>query len=625
MTLRWKGFFFLFILLDVVLVISILSIDRWMESGLEKAGQAIIGAKVEIDRLDFNLLKLSIQWDRLQITDPNNTMENVLETGRAAFRMSPPPLFRKRVIIDKMTLADVRSGTPRSHDGKLPKKRSVRGQGAPTLLDKMNQKLTEEIEQLPIIHFDPNALKDKINVDSLIVLADLQIVHHADSVQDDIIRTTGKWETFYTAFHPEEDLRKIREDFIHIDIKKIKTLPELLLFQEKVQSAHRTFSALSDTINNKYREVHQDIHRLASYRENMGLWIDEDYQKILQKARLPDINAKNIGKVLFGKALMSQTNKVLKTIDMIRKLIPEKKEKIKKQKKPRMKGQTIHFPDRHHWPALLVKKIHLSGQTGDTDGHSGLVMRGEARGITSQPDVYGKPTIIELRGESFDRRSAAFRAVLDHTSEASSDSFQLMINHVPMNDISVFRRSDAQFGIKKADVDFKGVSWMGGEWLKIQLDVTARQIEYNFSQFQKDEPIMDIIRTVIGRMDVITLHAEIDHRGDDFDFRLNSNVDNRISRELNRVVGKTLSDTHNRIRSKLTHIRDEKLVELDHMLQDKQDIIQAPMDDYKKQVDEIRIGIDEKIETIKKDIEERKSKEGGKLRDLLKDVLKKKK
>ncbi|OQX58358.1 hypothetical protein B5M50_04465, partial [candidate division KSB1 bacterium 4484_219] len=119
--MRWKGLIFLATLVAIFIALSMFFIDKWIESGLEKAAQAIVGARVEIDNLDFSLTGLSIKWDRLQVTDPNNTMRNLIETGRTAFKMNAPALFRKRYIIEEMTLVDVRTGTSRKYDGALPK------------------------------------------------------------------------------------------------------------------------------------------------------------------------------------------------------------------------------------------------------------------------------------------------------------------------------------------------------------------------------------------------------------------------------------------------------------------------------------------------------------------------
>ncbi|MBN1349801.1 hypothetical protein JXJ21_10360, partial [candidate division KSB1 bacterium] len=167
--MRWKGLLFLAIVVAIFIVISVFFIDNWIESGLESAGEAIVGAKVEIDNLKFSLFSMSIEWQRLQVTDPNNTMQNIIDTGRTAFKMSAPALFRKRYVIEEMSLTDVRSGTPRKYDGALPKEEAPpEKKTEPDAFDKMKAQLNQEIDRLPIMNFDLDNIKRKLNLDSLI-------------------------------------------------------------------------------------------------------------------------------------------------------------------------------------------------------------------------------------------------------------------------------------------------------------------------------------------------------------------------------------------------------------------------------------------------------------------------
>ncbi|MDZ7272229.1 MAG: TIGR03545 family protein, partial [candidate division KSB1 bacterium] len=60
--MRWKGFIPFLVLVVGVAVVSLFFLDRWVESGLEKAGEAIVGARVEIDGLKVRPTALSFEW-----------------------------------------------------------------------------------------------------------------------------------------------------------------------------------------------------------------------------------------------------------------------------------------------------------------------------------------------------------------------------------------------------------------------------------------------------------------------------------------------------------------------------------------------------------------------------------
>jgi uncharacterized protein (TIGR03545 family) len=290
-----------------------------------------------------------------------------------------------------------------------------------------------------------------------------------------------------------------------------------------------------------------------------------------------------------------------------------------------MAGQTVHFRDRHRWPAFLVENIFLSGHTGKTDEHPGLTVQGEAMGITSQPWVYGNPTIIDLKGIRQDKRSLVFHAELDHTTEAPEDSFQLAVGNVPLNNVSISPASYRPFTLQKGNADMAASVWMGQERLRIQWNVTIRDILFHFSDDSTQDILLGIVREAISKMDFLTLRASVLSRGDDLDFRLNSNVDDRVSEGLKRITNRTLMETQNRIRSALNRIRDQHLTDLEALFQEKKGMVQGPIDTYKNETGDVQALIDEKIEALTEDINRRTKGEEGKLKDLLQDILKKKK
>ena len=118
--MRKKGIIALAVLTALIIVIAYLFRDSAIENMIEKMGQDIAGAKVEIDNFHFSLLKMECSWDRLQIADLNDTMFNLIETGKASFDLEVRPLFWKRVVIREIILEGLLSGTQRETDGSLP-------------------------------------------------------------------------------------------------------------------------------------------------------------------------------------------------------------------------------------------------------------------------------------------------------------------------------------------------------------------------------------------------------------------------------------------------------------------------------------------------------------------------
>jgi uncharacterized protein (TIGR03545 family) len=619
--MRWKGFIALAVIVAAWFLVTFLFLDRWIESGLEAAGEAMVGARVEIDGLDFRFSDLSIQWRRLQAADPKQPMRNLVETGRTAFKLNPAALFRKRIVIDEMALEGLKSGTPRTVSGALPKKPPKPKTGKPDFLDRIRARLKNEVDLMPVMKFDPAAFKKKLNLDSLIAAAGIRTPQRVDSVKKDAEAAAARWDGFSRSFRPDEDLKKIRSDFQGIDPQKIKTIPEALDLIEKAKTAQKSLKAISDTFNVRQREIRADIGRITAYPALAEGWIREDYLSVARKARLPDLSARSIAKMLAGGAIAAKADQALGTYQTIRKYLPKKSNKPEKQPVPRFKGQDIHYAERHAYPAFLIRRISVSGQTGADAARQGVTLKGEVLNVTTQPWVIGKPTTVDLSGMTQDERSVSFQAVLDHVTEAASDSFHLRFGNVSLNHVSIpdSKYLPAQIQRGKADFDlvlrFKEEDFLG------RLDMNARDLGFDFDRTQSRDLFMDIVRRVIGQMGTITLDVRAAAKKDDFQFNVNSNIDDLVSRELGKMGSQALADAEAKIRSRLEQIKSRKLAELEKLYADRKPAIEASLGNYGKWIGDNKSLLDGKTDGLLKEIEKRKKGEQNKVEEKAKGLL----
>ena len=154
--MRWKGIIFLLILIGIVIALSYLLTDRWLEKRFENAGTAIVGAKVEINNLDFSLIGLHMRWDSLQVTNPKNTMKNIFTTGRTDFDLELMPLLKKKFIVENIQMIHVTSGTDRTTDGKV-KKKIKKKESKPNFITKTINRLEADVAAAPAWQTDTPA------------------------------------------------------------------------------------------------------------------------------------------------------------------------------------------------------------------------------------------------------------------------------------------------------------------------------------------------------------------------------------------------------------------------------------------------------------------------------------
>jgi len=411
----------------LVLIIVLIFIDSWIERGLEKSGEALVGAKVEMDGFHISLFNGSTEWKRLQVTNPKNTMKNLFETGPVRFQLNPSALFKKRLLIQELSILNVAAGTHRSTDGALPARqhREVEKR-KPTLFSKMKKRLVQDIESMPVLEWS-NLTSTNLNVDSLVQAANLQVIPQVDSAQSQVQRISQKWESFSKTYRPNQDLKKLSETYQAIEIKKINSLPELIDLLQTVQTSSTELKAIQDTIQTKSREMQSDIHTIDRIRKNLPLWIESDYQHLLAKAKLPDLSPKNMGKILFGSAILKRVGFLLDILDLAERALPRKKPSH--QKKIEISQQK---KNKQNAPAFLIENLALSGRLPIHADTSYLTVKGEGTNLTTQPWIHKKATRLNLKGDDPTGQSVKLAAILNWIEDQNQDSLFIQLKKFPV-------------------------------------------------------------------------------------------------------------------------------------------------------------------------------------------------
>ncbi len=94
--IRWWGLG----VFAVVAALWILCIDWVIENSIEFAGTQAVGAKVELDSAELSLSDGTLTLNRLQVTNPDQPMQNLFEAGRIHSQVDLLALLRRQFISD---------------------------------------------------------------------------------------------------------------------------------------------------------------------------------------------------------------------------------------------------------------------------------------------------------------------------------------------------------------------------------------------------------------------------------------------------------------------------------------------------------------------------------------------
>ena len=115
--IRWQGFAAFTAFCAFLIVAWWLLIDAIVLRGIEKTGTALVGARVDLGRVDVSLWPAGIVLYQLEITDPEHPMSNAIEIERIAGLFDGLMALRRKLIVDELAVEGVRFGTPRERSG----------------------------------------------------------------------------------------------------------------------------------------------------------------------------------------------------------------------------------------------------------------------------------------------------------------------------------------------------------------------------------------------------------------------------------------------------------------------------------------------------------------------------
>ncbi len=613
--MRWKGIIFLVVLIGIVVALSFLLTDRWLEKQLEKTGTAIVGARVEIDRLDFSLFGLHMRWDSLQVTNPKNTMKNILTTGQTEFDMQFGPLLKKKVIIDNIQMINVTSGTDRTTDGKVEKKKKVK-EAKPNFISKTVDRLEADVAAAPAWQLDD--FSKKVNIDSILQFLNITSPGKIDSLQNNLSTTYEKWDSTFTAVTWEKDFNFLKSRATSIKPDELQTLDGL-------QSAYKTLDQINDKVDSletfvtsARKDFSNDISATAGQIGQVDDWIKKDYENALAQAKLPSINKENIAQFIFGGKVVGQATQILGTVNMVRGYAEKfKSDKPKKEKPPRFKGQTIYFTKQQALPNFWIKTINLSGHTT-----RGLVIGGQLENLVSDQKIIGQPTTFDIKGQRGDGANLDFLGEFNYLGESPMEKFSMAMNALPLSNVKLSDSPMLPQKLNKGLGDVKASLNVGHNSLSGDLTFVAQKIDFDFGEQPSEKMFDKTVRKILQSASTIDLEVSLKSDEDHTKLGLDSNLDELFAKELQNIVGEEIQAARDKIEATVEEKVTKVKSDFDAYVTKQTDALEAEMKKYEDLLNEQKELVNSKKKELEARIEEEKEKATKSVEDEAKKRLK---
>ncbi len=608
--MRIWGIITVLILAGLGFFVTFFFTDAWIQKQIEYQGSVANGAKVEFDGFGVSLFTLGVKWDRLQVANKNNTMQNTIETGPVEFGMELWPLIIKnKVIVDNVKLTGFQMNTERETDGffEVPEKEKNK---EPGFISEVITQVSDEAKRNATMKITEVA--DNINVDSLMAKVQIESPQKMEALKGDLEQNYQKWDSTFAHTDVREETREIKQQVENINLKEIKKPKEAIKALDDIKQLKKKVEGLKIKAENLKNEFQEDAESSKNKVGRIDNWIKDDIQKALQLAQIPDLDAQSIGKALFGENLLGDYAAYLEYIAMARmygsRFMGDEEEE---PAIPRYEGVDYSFSDKYDGPGFWFKNIELSGIT-----NSGLQLSGVLTNLSSDQRKAGEPTEFMLSGEDEQQVSLSLNGEFNYMEEKPHEQFKLSYEGFSVKHARLSGSDLLPYELQS------GKGAVSAELNIIDKRIDSR-VDYNVSGISFDfesagapkNRVESLIRDAIGNADNIEIAALIDNKSGPLNVKLRSNVDDLFLNALKQTVSKEIEDARNKIEAKVRGEVENKKAELEKFRAEKEAALREKYAKIEATVNEQLEAVEEKKEELEKKKKELESAVKDKVKD----------
>lgn len=354
------------------------------------AGQQAVQAKVEIASLQTSFFPPKISITNVAAANRNKPGTNILEFESMNGDIDGLALMHGSYVLDKAVVNGLTWNTPRDDDGLLPDSpppEESEGPGFGDQLEKYGKAWANDIFDRAKLEYDPR------NLESVRLAQQLEV----------------EWKTDFDGL--EARIKNV--DDAGRQLKQLVDQSKRMNPVQRVE-AYRRIANDSSRLLREVSTIRDDLKVLPKKAEGDLGDLDEarkrDQAEIKRKVEELVLDGDKLSEFLLGPTVHHRIRNALAWLDWGSK----QASKFSDTPKPeRQRGDDIFFPLANPLPKHLARLIEVNGQ-GKIGGDQ-MAVQGTIVDVSSDPQLYGKPTIVRMNGKG--EADVQMKAELDRTQD----------------------------------------------------------------------------------------------------------------------------------------------------------------------------------------------------------------
>jgi len=527
----------LFFLIIILLIFGIyLFRNQIITSVIEKNGTKLNRAKVDLTDFNNPIFTTRIEWENLEITNPERTRRNIVETGPCKFELQFKPLLAGKFIIETIELGHIKTNTKRVTNGKIefpPKEEKEKSRLVKTLKNKLQQ----EKKNIPILN--PKQLKTDINTDKILSELDFRTPQKADSIEKYVKDKAEFWQDRFDNNNYEERTNRIQTDIRKININQIEEKKDNALeLIKEIDNQLTTLNKVKKNSREIYNQIESDKNSLQSdlnsfrnLKDEITQTVKADYQNALDLAELPRTKIENVARMLFGKNLTTIMLQIIEKMEAA-KQIKEIEPEPEKEKMP-------------HLPKLWIKKIYIKGELPN-----GNVIEGDIAHISSDQDKTGEPIIADLKAIFASDTNLNINGVLDFRTGKNLKKVSIRADKIYIKNTKLFDFDLLPKKVKSAKANINSQTMLSKSKFISKNNFNFQNLDFDLNTKPTDlsKDLKQVSDQLISSLHAFDLNFNTSYENGKFDYIITSNLGQKIRKEIERILNSKFAEAQNRLK-----------------------------------------------------------------------------
>ena len=588
---RWQGLIPLALGIVLLLVGWLFFGEPITEDTTEEALTKALGTQVDIEELRIDELRTTIVMRGVAVAHPFDVHRNLIEAGTLRFEFEPEPLLERKLIVKRLALSDVRTGTRRT----IPA-RPVQGGGfAPSALRELDRWADQF--RVPLLSLTPIDTIRSIVLDP----AQLRTVAEAIALSERADSARRALTASFEALRLQETLDSARALAARLQATNPRTLG-VIGVNAAVADIRRT-AARIDSARRRVEALGQGARGSVELLEGGVASLDEarraDYAFARSLLKLPTFDAPEIGAALFGDVTIDKFQQTLYWTTLARRyappgLLPRRTEGPERL---RRSGTTVHFVERRAHPRLLIRRADVAMTVDDGVGRGTYTLA--LSDATTEPAIVGRPTLFALRRQAAgsDVQSLLVTGNLDHARARPRDAITALATGVrlPSFQLPVLPlRADAGRGTSELRVV------LDGDQVSARWAVRSSNVAWSVdsARARSLNTLETLVSRVVTGLDDLEVTAELTGAVRAPTLSVRSNLDRAIADRIRAVAGEEVARAEQRVRAEVDRIVEERTAPVRARIAEIRTEGEQRVADARARLEAERARLDEQIRTV---------------------------